>query len=481
MHFPDSTPSRRVSLLAVGLAAAACSDSLPPEPPALVVTASIDRDTVLAGDSVTLLALMGNGAPADTMIWLQRPGDIEIGRGATAGAVLETPGEYEFVIRVATADGRTARDSVRAVALLVLPADRLVWSRAIDTSQARTGDLLALGDDGTVYAGFQSNDLLTFSTDGTPGWTFEATANLWDHSSGLTIAPDGRVFLFDFNGVGFALDAAGTQLWQSQIAGQDAHLRFALSSDGQLFVGGAFWLRKIDPATGQMVWEVERPTGYLSGPTLVADTLLVSQIFATTLFVDTSGAVVREDTITGPLGGVRGHYQSAADAAGTSYFPGFGRLSAVRADGSVAWQLAMLERTGEPVIGSDTTVFVATADHASGTGAAYAVAPDGSVTWQAPLDGYSYIPRLALLDDGTLWVALGRYLYRLSAATGAVVETLEFAEPIGSALAVDGAGVVYLMTGNQRVMAVQGPAPLDPDAPWPIWRRDNRRTASVPR
>jgi hypothetical protein len=49
-----------------------------------------------------------------------------------------------------------------------------------------------------------------------------------------------------------------------------------------------------------------------------------------------------------------------------------------------------------------------------------------------------------------------------------------------SALAVAPDGTVHLVTGEGRVEAVKGTVPLDPNAPWPIWRRDNRRTASVP-
>jgi hypothetical protein len=576
MHGSNSMDLRHVLLFAGGLAAVACSDSLLPELPPLVVTASIGADTVLTGDSVTLSAALGDGQSADTVIWLERPGDIEVGQGLSIRARLATAGTHEFVVRAATADGRTGRDSVTAVALAngapvfttvtapargyatdtlwlvatasdpesstvrltwtsdragllgegdslpwlpgnamagthvvtvaaadpqgtrrdstltmsALSTERFLWSRTVPKSQATNGDVLALGDDGTVFAGFQSGQLLTFSADGTPGWEFPTGANLFDHSTGLTIAPDGRVFVFNFQGNGYGLTATGGMIWQAQILGRDPHGRFTLGPDGSLFAAGNdqqpgtnAWLRRLDPATGQVLWEVGGG-GYASGPALTADGTLSVQLFPATLIVDTNGTVLRDDTLVAPLGSnFVAHYMSAVDAQGTAYFPSAsGLLSAVRTDGSLAWQTQLLNRVGEPVIAADGTVFTTTTTSSSGgTGVAYAFGPDGSVKWQTPLAGYSWIPRLALLSDGTLWVALGWYLYRLSASTGALVETLEFAFPITSALAVDEAGVVYVTEGVQRVVAVQGPAPLEPNAPWPIWRRDNRRTASVPR
>jgi outer membrane protein assembly factor BamB len=386
-----------------------------------------------------------------------------------------------------TASDPQGNASDTTVELRALPTGRFLWSRVVQPTEGLAGDVLALADDGTIYAGFQSGDLLAFSSGGDLRWAFDAGTSLWDHSTGLTVAADGRVFLFGFSGMGYALSAGGALLWQAQLLGQDPHGRFALAPDGALYAGGAnriigpayAWLRRVDPTSGAILWEVQRPI-YDAGPIVGPSGDLVIQL-STTLVVDTAGAVLREDTVSGPLGSGRGHYMAAMDWQGLAYYPGrLGWLSCVRPDGSVAWQVRLLARIGEPVIASDGTVFVASADYPD-TGSAYAVAADGSIRWQVTLDGYSYIPRLALLSDGTLWVALGSNLYRLATATGALVEVIEFASAVASPLAVDAAGTVYLITEGDRVFAIRGPAPLDPGAPWPVWRRDNRRTASVPR
>jgi outer membrane protein assembly factor BamB len=189
------------------------------------------------------------------------------------------------------------------------------------------------------------------------------------------------------------------------------------------------------------------------------------------LVVDEAGSIERETVL--PVN-YAAHYMAAADDSGRVYYPApSGSMAVVADDGSIAWE--GLGTSDEPVIGADGTVY--------GVGglSASAWAPDGASLWTTPLEGGSWVHRAALLSDGTLWVTKGRWLYRLSATTGALLETVELTEQVLSPLAVAPDGTLYLMTDRNVLLAIEGPAPLDPDAPWPIWRRDNRRTASVPR
>jgi hypothetical protein len=78
-------------------------------------------------------------------------------------------------------------------------------------------------------------------------------------------------------------------------------------------------------------------------------------------------------------------------------------------------------------------------------------------------------------------VGSDRFLTRFHAQTGAQLDQFELADAVTSALAVATDGTLYVITGGHRIVAIDGGAPLDPGAAWPTWRRDNRRTASVPR
>lgn len=135
------------------------------------------------------------------------------------------------------------------------------------------------------------------------------------------------------------------------------------------------------------------------------------------------------------------------------------------------------------MVDADTVVYAAggVASPGQGTTEVKAITPEGSVRWSQLVTGKSYIPRLALLADGSLLVGAGRFLHRLASVSGTVLDSLEFPAKLQSGLAVADDATIYVVIGDGRLLALQGWAALDPDDPWPIWRRDNRRTASVPR
>jgi outer membrane protein assembly factor BamB len=176
---------------------------------------------------------------------------------------------------------------------------------------------------------------------------------------------------------------------------------------------------------------------------------------------------------------------SAADARGLTYlvsrFGGPDGLAAVAPDNTVRWrtQSPTGASLAEPVIDADTTLYTATRNVRNTD--VMAVRHDGSILWTRTVPNSSYIPRLAVLADGTVLVTVAFCLYRFAAATGDLLDTIEFPTGVESGLAVVADGTIYVVIADGRLLALQGWAPLQPDAPWPIWRRDNARTASVPR
>jgi hypothetical protein len=215
--------------------------------------------------------------------------------------------------------------------------------------------------------------------------------------------------------------------------------------------------------------------GYDAGPTVLADSTLTAQLAGAFRHLTPDGTAIGDTVLISEVA----HYMSAADARGYTYLSGGGSLIAVGPDNVLRWEASFPDRPGEAVIAADTAVYTGSTLN-PGLTEVKRIRYDGRVYWTRALSGTSYIPRFALLADGTLLVAPGNYLYTLRRTDGAVVDTIEFPAPIQSALAVAPNGTVYLVTGEGRLEAVKGTVPLDPDAPWPIWRRDNRRTASVP-
>lgn len=437
------------------------------------------------GDTVLLIATAADpDSSAISVTWFSNI----LGRIGTGDTLRWVPSSAAIGVHLITASVRDAAgagadqsDTVR-----LLPTDRFRWTRMYgEPGHGTTNALLALADEGQLYAAFYlatSCSSCFSAIDGRTGavrWTRQLESALWDHSSGLTVAPDGRVFLFDFTGVGKAFDANGTELWRTQVLGGDPHGRWALSPEGALYaagrstggpLGSGGWLVRVDPASGIVQWRIDRGGQYRHGPTILPDRRVVTG-FATHQLVSADGTVLADTTLP-----VTGHYMAAADAAGNVYAGRGPRLWKVAGDGRTEWMVSFpAGRPAEPVVDAAGNVFT------SAAGLVRSIAPDGTVRWEQTIDGVSWIARLALLADGSVLVAEGRFLVRFDQATGAPLDTVEFAADIEAGLAVGPDNTVYVVTGDARLTALEGWAPLDPTAPWAIWRRDNRRTASVPR
>ncbi len=465
---------------------------LPNSSPAIILLAAPDR--MYSTDTARFIAAAADSESDAQVEWFSN----RLGKIGVGDTLLWSPGDTAAGPHMITARARDPQGNHQdtSVVTWAQSTSRFKWSNTYQLGLVGdAGAMLALADDGKIYAGFAGaydqpdcskavtldpligRCLYAIAPDGTLLWTYQFRHSFWDHSSALTIAPDGRVFAADYFGFVYALSPSGTLLWDDSLMGRHNHGRFALSPDGALYGGGRggdHSLIRIDPNNGALIWSMPGPGGYSSGPTILPDGRLAMEWGSIQQIVSESGVVVRDDAIQYGFAG--GHYMTAMDANAVSYYPSAGgTLSAVTPDGVLLWQLELGWRLGEPVIGADGTLY------AVGGSTAYGIAPDGTINWTTQLEGRSWIPRLAVLADGTIWAALDRNLWRLTAATGEVVDVIKFTTKIQSPLAVANDGTVYLITDDNRMFAVKHDAPLDPQSPWPIWRHDNRRTASVAR
>lgn len=492
-------------------------------PGARVITATVDLDDGGQASATRALAVLPNAVPVFTSVavpprafdrdtiplvaqatdaesgveiaWLD--GSTEIGRGPSGDTLWWTPGgppgDRDVVARALDVQG-FASDST--LSLRVADGTRVKWS-AVGTHRAYGrsvitdwGAVTALHPAGDIAVGFFYNGgnggdtVWVFDPTGAARWHASAGGFLGDHSAGLTFAPDGSLFTMVFGGwlTHFAPD--GTPLWSRQGVANDPHGRFALDPDGALYVaangtaGGM--LARLDPDDGSEIWRVEVPqAGYSAGPAVLSDGSITAQLGATLVRV-APDSTPRALQLAAPLAS----YMSAADARGMAYLaarsPDQG-LVAVASDNTVQWNApsGTGAEVAEPAIDRDTVLYTATRSGSETT--VLAVGPDGAMRWRQVVPLASYIPRLAVLADGSVLVTAAFTLYRFDRTSGTLLDTVEFPESVESALAVADDGTVYLVIADGRVLAINGWAPLDPDAPWPIWRRDNRRTASVPR
>jgi hypothetical protein len=325
------------------------------------------------------------------------------------------------------------------------------------------------------------NALWSLTAHGDVRWLFETTQTPSEHWGGLVVAPDGRAFFAHYDGVVYALSPAGDVLWSAPgILGNDWHGRFALAPDGALYVAGRDTVRfggqalsRIDPETGAELWKENRPVDCgRSSLGVRGDGHLSMTCGRWALDVLPAGTIVQVDS-TSFFFSYQMYGQSAYDRQGIGYHPTLG-LRAVRPDHQDAWWNRDVFGE-EPVVGADGAIYLGQ------RGTVHRVGPDGTVAWTVTVaaSGSVYHTRIALLADGTLWVGSGRFLTHLRAATGERIAEVELADPVSSGLVVAPDGTLLVITGRNRIVAINAGAPLDPDAPWPIWRRDNRRTSSV--
>jgi hypothetical protein len=400
-----------------------------------------------------------------------------LGTGDTLWLLAGTLSPGDHVITVRAVDPAGNADSLTVELSVSAPPARLLRSRVLaDGYGGEGGDVLASDDGGNFYVGLNGYRTL-WALDATLAtrWAYEMPSTLFDHSTGVTVGPDGTVFVFDFQGSGAALSSDGTLRWAAPVLGHDPHGRFALAPNGALFAAGTDRVVRIDPASGSLLW-THQLGGFGGGPTVAPDGRVVTQLGSAVQVVEPDGTILFNQEVNGPEGIVRGWYMSSMAADGTSYLQRTS-LSAVALDGTLKWQIPIGQPRGEPVVAADGRLFTFTVE--AGGPAALALSDSGTVIWRQPLSGGSWIPRLTILADGTMLAVNGPNLYRLDSATGAVLHTTTFPVNIVSAVVVDGAGTIFLITSDHRLVAVQGWAPLDPNAPWPTWRRDNRRTAAL--
>lgn len=489
---------------AIALAAAGCADPLTPADVTVrangvprvtsvsLPTRAFDRDTI---------PLVATGIDTESDVWITVvDGNAERGRVPNGDTLWWVPagptGDRTVVVRAVDAQG-FSHDS--AIAIRVTDGSRVRWTamgarRGYGTGVITDwGAITAVGPSGDIAVAFYHGSpcygcLWVFSSGGALRWKVELDNALGDHSAGLTIAPDGSLYAMAFGGWLYRYASDGTLRWSRQGVGGDPHGRFALDPIGRLYVGANGTndpvLARLDPATGNDVWRISEvgSAGYSAGPTVLGDLSVTAQLGFAFHHVNADSLALTPAVDLLPIAS---HYMGAADARGFTYLVnrsgGTDALVAVGPDNTVRWRTA--SPTGasvaEPVIDADTTLYTATRNVRNTD--VMAVRHDGSVLWTRNVPNSSYIPRLAVLSDGTVLVTVAYCLYRFAAATGDILDTIEFPTGVESALAVTGDGTIYVVIADGRLLALQGWAPLDPDAPWPIWRRDNARTASVPR
>lgn len=111
---------------------------------------------------------------------------------------------------------------------------------------------VAVGRDGTLYAGNTNFNYYAIHPDGTLKWTYPAGSNAWSLAA---LADDGTIFWGSNDGRMRAVRADGTEKWCRRTWGIIA-ASAALGSDGTVYIGSFdSTLYALDPRTGRTRWK----------------------------------------------------------------------------------------------------------------------------------------------------------------------------------------------------------------------------------
>jgi outer membrane protein assembly factor BamB len=320
-----------------------------------------DHGTVYAGSADHFFyALNADG----TLKWKYETGEIIDSAGAL-GAF--DPSRGYSTITFISGDGKMYRFRTDDVPL----EQRQVW---VYEAQLRPGvsynrwfeGNVAVGPDGTLYAGNTNFNYYAINPDGTLKWTYETASNNWSQAA---FGADGTIYWGSLDTYIRGVKPDGKELWRTRTLGFIA-ASAAVGSDGTVYMGSFDSnMYALDPKTGSVKWK-----------------------FGTADHIYASAALDSDDS-----GNTTAIYFGSAD----------GTLYALRPDGSLLWKYD----TGDvirssPVIGLAPSGSGRIIYFGCGNGKLYALDSDGKLRWA--FDTTSTVPELRDRNDLNGSPALGK-------------------------------------------------------------------------
>jgi outer membrane protein assembly factor BamB len=153
------------------------------------------------------------------------------------------------------------------------PSRRLLWKYQAELRPGVSYNRwfegnVAIGPDGTLYAGNTNFNYYAVNPDGTLKWTFSTTSNNWSQSA---FAADGTIYWGSLDTFIHAVAPDGLEMWSKRTLGFVA-ASAAVGSDGTVYIGSFDSnLYALDPLTGKAKWTFPTNDHIYSSAALGAD------------------------------------------------------------------------------------------------------------------------------------------------------------------------------------------------------------------
>ncbi|GMU52794.1 MAG: hypothetical protein AMXMBFR33_19400 [Candidatus Xenobia bacterium] len=208
--------------------------------------------------------------------WVYEPavsseGDLYVGGGRGELLALDPQGELRWklpvglVLRapVLSPDEQTVYVATQESQLMALGRNgNLLWEQRLGYGGVSTP---VLTPGGGLLAGSLAGELVAFTPQGEPTWSFKTRGGIQQPA---LATPEGEIFLRDDRGTVYALDAAGQERWKLDTQGCGP---LARNADGLILVSDWKDLKAVDPASGQVRWQVPASIPRDCGPTVASD------------------------------------------------------------------------------------------------------------------------------------------------------------------------------------------------------------------
>lgn len=206
--------------------------------------------------------------------WVYEPtvsaeGDVYVGGGRGELLALDREGQVRWRLKTGLV---THAPTLAGERLLVATQDshlmavgkngNVLWDQPLGYGGVSPA---AVAPDGRIYAGSLAGELVSFSPAGEPSWRFKTAGGIQQPA---LCTPEGGLFVRDNRGNVHALDQEGRELWKLETQGCGP---LARNADGLILVSDWKDLKAVEPATGEVRWQVPASIPRDCGPTVAGD------------------------------------------------------------------------------------------------------------------------------------------------------------------------------------------------------------------